>query len=146
MPRSAEERLCLQKKNMKTLCKLNYIRYNCYLYISMCCFNAPYMILLSWILYGSYDDEITICHKICYDTLFYVLMPICIVLDIISLPFHIFNVMLRSCLHRPYSGYYFYDVICRTRPVAEPIEEYLGPTRPRSVSSEVSDFNSHMIP
>ena len=108
----------------------------------MCCLNAPYTIILSWIMYDWGDDDVdeTICRKICCDTLFYGLLPICLVLDIISLPFHLLNVMLRTYLHRPYSGYYFYDVIFRTKPGVEPIEGFLG----REPS--VEDFNSHMMP
>ena len=106
----------------------------------MCCLNLPYTIILARVLDEWDSADETICCKICYDTLFYILLPICIVLDIVSLPFHSLNVILRTYLHRPYSKYYFYDVIFRTKPGVEPIEDYLGP------KSVEHDFNSHMMP
>lgn len=81
--------------------------------IHMCFFNVPYSIILPWFLYYSYAEELPIFRRVIYDTIFYILLPVCIVLDIISVPFHLMNIVIRSYLHIPYSEDYIYDVIFR---------------------------------
>jgi hypothetical protein len=107
----------------------------------MCCFNAPYCIILPWFLYYSSneDEELTICRRVLYGTLFYTLLPICFILDIISIPFHLLNVLLRSYLHIPYNDDYIYDAIFRFTPVSDDFTHIEGGT---AVEYE-HDINRH---
>lgn len=100
----------------------------------MCCLNLPYWMILMICMYNPFEDhDISICSHIWRWSIILCLMPICIILDIVSSPFHIVNVMLRSCMNIPYSPYYYYDTIFRTSPhphlpLSPSVSSFIAPT------------------
>ena len=97
----------------------------------MCCLNVPYTLALWWLWSNPYadDDTLTCTQRVLWP--FVVLItPITVVLDIITFPLHMINVLIRRCRRLPIQGDYVYDYICRVHtnyPLNHiPPEEYNG--------------------
>jgi hypothetical protein len=90
----------------------------------MCCLNVPYTLALWWIWSNPYteDDMITCTQRLMWP--FVVLLtPITVVLDIITFPLHMINVLIRRYRRLPIQGDYVYDYICgvHTRYTEQPL-------------------------
>jgi hypothetical protein len=87
----------------------------------MCCFNIPYVMLLSICIFDPFEDplDVTVCYNIFRYIIYLLILPICIITDIITFPFHVLNVFRRIWFGIDYSPWYFYDTILRSKPVPE---------------------------
>lgn len=108
----------------------------------MCCFNIPYTFALYQIIFDPFSEEHTdnLCQGIFRYFTYYTLLPIAIVLDIISFPFHVLNVLRRVIMGVEYSNWYYYDYLFRLRP--EPIIIYHPSTESyQGLYGEDYDYN-----
>jgi hypothetical protein len=80
-----------------------------------------YTMLLWYFLFNPFydEEEITVCYNILRYIIFYISFPFTVIFDIISLPFHVLNVIRRILFGIEYSHWYVYDTLLRTRP--EPV-------------------------
>lgn len=84
----------------------------------MCCFNIPYTFALNQIIFDPFSDEDndTLCQTVFKYFTYYTILPIAIILDIISFPFHVLNVLRRVIFGIEFSQWYYYDYLFRIRP------------------------------
>jgi hypothetical protein len=100
--------------------------------------------------FGDHDED-SYWYSASITILFYVfLLPFGLVLDLISLPFHLLNVLRRVCMGVPYSPYYYYDCVLRTPPITDPTHHDIPGSRsrvesfvcPADTTNPLPDYNT----